>query len=157
MTENTKVILGVGGVLVVGVGIYLITRKSKTPPSTTYTPPVEDPSLVVQDSLGSTIGNIFTDIFASQNKNKPSGCDLSKIPADPYTSDGVSKPKYKSDEVVSMQMYLSNVSNDIKKVIDESGGTDGKIGPGFKTAYNMARKVCNITGISDLETKSNVG
>ena len=155
MTENTKIILGVSGVLVLGVGIFLLTRKKKSPNNTTYTPsPVNDPSTVPQDSLGTTIGNIFTQIFA--NQKAPSGCDVSKIPADPYTADGVDKSKYNSDQVVSMQVHLSNVSNDIKKIIDDTGGTDGKIGPGFKTAYNMARKVCNIKGISDLETKSNI-
>ena len=155
MTDNVKIMLGVGGVLAAGVGIYLLTRKPE-PLNITPVTPINDPSLVAKDSLGSTIGNIFTEIFASENKDKPSGCDLSKIPADPYTADSVTKSKYNSDGVVSMQMYLSNVSNDIKKVIDDSGGTDGKIGPGFKTAYNMARKVCNITGISDLESKSGI-
>ena len=49
-----------------------------------------------------------------------------------------------------MQTNLSNLSPDIKAIIDGSGGADGVIGPGFKTAYNMARKSCKISSISNI-------
>ena len=55
-----------------------------------------------------------------------------------------------------MQMTLSNKSADLKKIIDGTGGVDGIIGPGFKEAYNMARQICGIVGIRDLERQSNI-
>ena len=45
-----------------------------------------------------------------------------------------------SANVKALQMTLSSCSPDIKKVIDDSGGVDGILGPGTKSAYNMARK-----------------
>jgi len=55
-----------------------------------------------------------------------------------------------------MQEYLSNTEQSIKGIIDNSGGIDGVIGPGFKQAYNTARKSCYLSDIKDLENKSGV-
>ena len=49
-----------------------------------------------------------------------------------------------------MQTKLSDLSPDIKAIIDASGGVDGYIGPGFKNAYNMARKSCKITSVQNI-------
>ena len=108
--------------------------------------------------IGSTIGNLITNIWGNveknkeKNKNKPN-CTA---PIDGYSSDGVDKDDYTSTEIISMQNWLSSYSPDVKTIIDNTGGADGIIGSGFKTSYNMVRTACGITGINDLETKSNI-
>ncbi|MDB9959936.1 hypothetical protein OAD75_06075 [Gammaproteobacteria bacterium] len=148
MTDTNKILIGVGVLGALGTGIYLLTRSNTITTTTTTNPNLGDPSLATIDSLGTTIGNLFTELFA-KNSNDKSGvvCDA---PADPYTADGIVASNYTSSQVKTMQTNLSNFNSDIKSIIDGSGGVDGIIGPGFKTAYNMARKTCLISSISNL-------
>lgn len=158
MEDSNKILIGVGGLAIVGVGIWLVTRKGDDTTTTTTTNSgnqMIDPSATSVDSLGTTIGNLFQNIWGnSQNNNNPS-CNYNG-PADAYTADGVDKDKYSSREIKKMQTELSTMKPDIKSIIDVSGGVDGIIGPGFKEAYNMARQICGITGISNLENQSNI-
>lgn len=62
-------------------------------------------------------------------------------------------------EIVKMQSYLMNMGamamNDkIVSAIRDSGGIDGKIGTGFKTAYNEAIRVGIIKNLDDLYTQA---
>ena len=145
MTTTNKILIGVGGVAVLGVGVYLITRKPKDTTTTTTTTtdglntPLKDNSTLSRDSLGTTIGNILTDIWAS-TRSKP-GCNYDG-PADPYTVEV--NQQMASADVKTLQTRVSACSPEIKKVIDDSGGVDGILGNGTKTAYNMARKACCI-------------
>ena len=107
-----------------------------------------DPSTATVDSLGTTIGNLFTEVFA-KNKNQENGV-VCNAPADPYTYDGINSSDYSSSQIITMQQSLSAISPDIRNIIDGSGGADGIIGPGFKTAYNMARKTCQISSIREI-------
>lgn len=157
MQNSTKILLGVGGVALLGVGIWLIFRK---PGSTTTTTTEEvgggglDPSAQPTDTLGTTLGNLITNIWGKVEQNKKkANCSA---PVDGYSYDGVEKDDYDEAEIKSMQTWLSNLNPDIKVIIDKTGGIDGKIGGGFKTSYNMARTACSITGIDDLETKSGI-
>jgi len=150
MTDTNKILIGVGVLGALGTGIYLLTKRNTITTTTTGGGggQLYDPSTAAIDSLGTTFGNLFTEIFA-KNKNKESGTDCN-APADPYTFDGINFSNYSSSQITTMQTNLSNMSSDIKNIIDGSGGADGIIGPGFKTAYNMARKTCQISSIGEL-------
>lgn len=148
MTTTNKVLIGVGGVTILGLGIYFITRDPKRNTTTTQQTSgggfsQTDPTTNTTDSLGTTLGNIFADIWASTQKNKnqggvtPNGF-VYDGPADPYSVEV--NVNMTSTQVKALQTTLSSCSADIKKVIDDSGGVDGILGPGTKSAYNMARK-----------------
>ena len=64
MQNSTKIILGVAGLGILGVGVWLITRKpGQTTTTTTETSGGGlDPSTQPVDSLGSTLGNLITNI-----------------------------------------------------------------------------------------------
>jgi hypothetical protein len=148
MKDTNKVLIGVGVLGALGVGIYLLTRRTSTTTTTVTSGNQYDPSTATVDSLGTTFGNLFTEIFANKtNSNSGVSCNA---PADPYTFDNINSANYSSAQVSTMQKNLSNLSPDIKNIIDGSGGVDGIIGPGFKTAYNMARKTCQISSISNI-------
>lgn len=170
MSNQNKIIFGVVGLVVAGVGVYLLTRKPKPSNTTGNIDPgsLNDPSTQATDSLGTQVGNLISSLIANFNKknnpNTPANCDA---PADPYTADGVYHCDFatcgtdgtqsaSSDKVKKMQQVLSNYGEPIKGMIDTSGGIDGWIGPGFKQAYNTARKSCFLTGISDLKTKAGI-
>jgi hypothetical protein len=62
-------------------------------------------------------------------------------------------------EIEKMQSYLFNMGamamNDtIVSAIRDSGGIDGKIGTGFKNAYNEAIRVGIIKSLDDLYTQA---
>jgi hypothetical protein len=161
MENSTKIMLGVTGVAILGVGVWLITRKPSGDDTTTTTTTTDgglDPSAQPVDTLGSTIGNLITNIWGKveQNKEKNKNKPNCTAPIDGYSADGVDKSDYNSSEIVSMQTWLSNYSPDVKAIIDKTGGTDGIIGSGFKTSYNMVRTACGFTGIDELETKSGI-
>lgn len=66
---------------------------------------------------------------------------------------------FTKDEIIKMQSYLMNMGafhyNDlIYSSIRNSGGLDGKIGTGFKTAYNEAIRVGIIKNLDDLYTQA---
>ena len=149
MTTTNKILIGVGGVTLLGVGIYLVARKPKTTTTTTTTitdvnSTQQDPTSNTVDSLGTTLGNVFIDIWSVVKKNKgetPTGC-VYDGPIDPYEAE-VDKTMSSTD-VKTLQTTLSACNTDIAEVITKSGGVDGILGPGTKTAYNMARKSCCI-------------
>tara|TARA_R110001592_G_scaffold20489_15_gene83105 strand:- start:2334 stop:2819 length:486 start_codon:yes stop_codon:yes gene_type:complete len=156
MTSTNKILIGVGGVVVLGAGIYFITRKPQSSTTTTTTtgegtPGQTDPSSSSVDSLGTTFGNIFSDIWAQFRKNKnpgtnnptntTDGCNYTG-PVDPASveiSTGMS-----FSEIQTLQNRLIACDTDIAAVINGSGGADGIMGPGTKSAYNMARKSCCV-------------
>ena len=156
MTDTNKILIGVGVVGALGVGVYLLTRKSGGTTTTITTTGgggsnQNDPSTSTVDSLGTTIGNLFSELFAKKEKeNNTTTAPTCEAPADPYTADGIKADDYSSSEIEKMQVNLSDLSPDIKVIIDASGGVDGYIGPGFKTAYNMARKSCKISSIQNI-------
>lgn len=153
MTNTNKVLIGVGVVGALGVGVYLLTRKSNTTTTITTTgngSSQGDPSTSTIDSLGTTIGNLFSELFAKKVKKEEGTTTTCDAPADPYTADGIKADDFDSREIETMQTNLSDLSPDIKNIIDASGGVDGYIGPGFKTAYNMARKSCKISSIQNI-------
>lgn len=160
MNRNTKtIVLVTGGVLVLGVGIALASRKRDDTITTTTT--TTNNSLTDSQQKGMFWGNLASSLWAglrqNQNSNTTSGdgtCGGVEVPIDPYLSDGVVASNYTSAQITSMQTYLASLHSDIATIIADSGGTDGIIGPGFKEAYNMARKGCHISGISELITKS---
>lgn len=155
MTQGGKIALGVGGVVILGVGIYFATRKegqsSSTTTTTTYTGGggQQDPTTNTVDSLGTTLGNIISDIWATTQNNKDKGCNYTG-PADPYTAEV--NQSMSSDDVKALQTRLSGCNTDIAAVITGSGGVDGVLGPGTKNAYNMARKACCINNSGQLIT-----
>lgn len=166
MTKNTKILVGISAFIVGGIGLYLIFKPNRRDTTNNSTiideTPFSDESRVV-DSLITTTGNLLPEIFSQQNAP---GCQAATL-IDPYNNpDSVQQAHYQtqnsngnwqaSDEVKKMQTWLSNQDADIKSVIDGSGGVDGYIGPGFKTAYNMARKTCLFINTIDLEQKSGV-
>jgi len=156
MEQNTKILIGVGGVVVIGLGVWLITRPSKEERTTPYNPNnLNDPSTTATDSLGGMWGNLITSIIGNMNK-KNNNINCPGVPADPYTADNVNKADYSSSEVEKMQVYLSATESSIQGIIDNTGGVDGIIGAGFKQAYNAARKSCYFTDINDLESKSGI-
>jgi len=160
MENSTKIILGVTGVAILGVGVWLITKKpsGEEDTTTTTTTGTGNPPIAPVDSLGSTIGNLITNIWGNVEKNKEKNKNNANCiaPPDGYSVDGVKKSDYDSTQIKAMQIWLSSYSPDVKAIIDKTGGADGIIGSGFKTSYNMVRTACGITGINDLETKSNI-
>ena len=166
MNDTNKILIGVTGVTVLGVGIWLLTKKgdddNTTNSNTTSSGgQMIDPSTSSIDSLGTTIGNLFQNIWGTtqnnnnNNNNTQKGCNYNG-PADAYSHDGLDKDDYDSAEIKKMQTKLSGMNPDIKSIIDVTGGVDGIIGNGFKDAYNMARRTCRITGTQDLESQSNI-
>lgn len=162
MNKNTKtIILVTGGVLVLGVGVALATRRKDGGTTTTTTTTTTDSSLTESQQKGMFWGNLASSLWAglrqNQNNNTSTGdgtCGGVVVPVDPYVADSIVASNYTSSQIVKMQTYLASLHSDIATVIADSGGADGIIGPGFKEAYNMARKGCYITGISDLINKS---
>ena len=81
MTDTNKILIGVGVVGALGVGVYLLTRKPGTTTTITTTGGggsiQNDPSTSTVDSLGTTIGNLFSELFAKKEKARatfyPSG------------------------------------------------------------------------------------
>lgn len=66
---------------------------------------------------------------------------------------------FSKEEITKMQSYLFNIgamgmNETIVSAIRDSGGIDGKIGNGFKTAYNEALRVGYIKSIDDLYTQA---
>lgn len=66
---------------------------------------------------------------------------------------------FTKNEIIKMQSYLFNMGamamNDtIVSAIRDTGGIDGKIGNGFKTAYNEAIREGIIYSLDDLYTKA---
>jgi len=163
--DNKKIIIGISGVVIVGVGIYLVTRKAKPTPPPNNLPDntgLNDPTTMATDTLGGQLGNFFTSLIGNWNKsNNPTNPKLNdpgcqNIPADPYVGDAVNKANYSSEQIKKMQTTLVSFGEPISGFINNTGGIDGKIGDGFKSAYNTARKSCYITGISDLEKQSGI-
>jgi hypothetical protein len=150
MANTNNILIGVGAVAALGVGVWLLTKKSTTTTTTTTGGGQTDPSTNTVDSLGTTLGNLFSEIFA--NKTKKDNNTSCNAPADPYSYDGIDKDDYSSSEIEKMQKNLSKKGSEITAIIEGSGGADGVIGPGFKNAYNMARKACLINGVSNLLT-----
>lgn len=155
MDNTKKIVIGVSGLIIVGLGVFLITRKKpETNSEPNYDDTLTDPSTMTTDSLGSQVGNLLTTLIGNwqkkkndDNPNASSDCDA---PADPYTADSINKSDYDSNRITDMQNSLIGFGEPIKGMIDGSGGADGIIGIGFKQAYNTARKSCFITGINDL-------
>ena len=150
MANTNNILIGVGAFAALGVGVWLLTKNSSTTTTSTTGGGQSDPSTNTVDSLGTTLGNLFSEIFA--NKTKKETGTTCNAPADPYSYDGIDKDDYSSSDIEKMQQNLSNKGSEIKAIIDGSGGVDGYIGPGFKNAYNMARKACLINGVSNLLT-----
>ena len=155
MENNTKILIGVGGLAVIGVGVWLITKPSKNDSAKTYDSDLQDNSTVATDSIGGMWGNLITSLIGNMN-NKNNKVDCPGVPADPYTADNVNKSDYSASQIEKMQQYLSGTEKTIQGIIDNSGGVDGIIGPGFKQAYNAARKSCYFKDINDLEAKSGI-
>ena len=151
MTDTNKILIGVGALGVLGTGIYLLVRKPSTTTTTVTENPtvLNDPSTSTIDSLGTTFGNLFTELWGKKKREENNITDCNP-PADPYSFDGITASSYSRSQNETMQTKLSNINPAIKEVIDNSGGADGIIGPGFKTAYNMARKSCLIDSISNI-------
>jgi uncharacterized membrane protein len=66
---------------------------------------------------------------------------------------------FSKTEIEKMQSYLFNIgamamNETIVSAIRDSGGIDGKIGNGFKTAYNEALRVGFIKSLDDLYTQA---
>ena len=91
MANTNKILIGVGVAGALGVGIWLLTRKSGTTTTTTTTggggSNQSDPSTNTVDSLGTTLGNLFSELFAKKEKEKNPIATTCDAPADPYTSD----------------------------------------------------------------------
>ena len=151
MTDTNKILIGVGVMGALGTGIWLLMRNPNPETTTTTTTGgagQNDPSSSSVDSLGTTLGNLFSEVFA--NKEKAKTGVVCNAPVDPFSYDNINSGNYTSSAVETMQTKLSNLSPEIKAIIDGSGGIDGIMGPGFKNAYNMARKSCKITSISNI-------
>lgn len=166
MNTGKTIALVVGGVAVVGIGVWALTRKkngSTTTTTTTTTPgpgtTLQDPSTQTPDTLGGFVGNLLSTLWVNSRNPQTNNagqvlCGGVAVPANPYASDGFTASNYSSTQIKLMQTYLSSLNSDIATVITETGGVDGVIGNGFREAYNMARKGCFITGVSDLVSKS---
>ena len=65
MTDTNKILIGVGALGVLGTGIYLLVRKPSTTTTTVTENPtvLNDPSTSTIDSLGTTFGNLFTELW----------------------------------------------------------------------------------------------
>tara|TARA_B110000902_G_scaffold153507_1_gene176314 strand:+ start:2332 stop:2835 length:504 start_codon:yes stop_codon:yes gene_type:complete len=166
--NNKTIIFGVAGFAIVGVGIYLLTRK---PGSTTTTQTtnngggdLSDPSTAVDDSLGSYVGDILTTLMSNNqnnngnnngtdNQSETTNCEA---PSNPFLADNVASLGLHSSNIQKMQNWFLQQGGDVAGFVSSTGGADGIIGSGFKSAYNLSRKQCDITGIADLQTKSGI-
>ena len=165
MNNNTKTIALVGGgVVLIVVAVVLATRRKDDSNNTNGG--LVDPSSTTNEAAlkGQFLGNFLSSLWAGTrnqtntgNPNPPNEeglCNGVAVPIDPYVADGFNKDLYNSNQIKSMQTYLSSLHQDIADIITDTGGVDGIVGDGFKTAYNMARKGGYITGLNDLITKS---
>ncbi len=76
-----------------------------------------------------------------------------------YSTSSFGGRTFSKTEIEKMQSFLFNMGamamNDtIVSAIRDSGGIDGKIGTGFKTAYNEAIKIGIIKSLDDLYTQA---
>lgn len=76
-----------------------------------------------------------------------------------YSTSSFGGRTFSKAEIEKMQSYLFNMGamamNElIVSSIRDTGGIDGKIGTGFKTAYNEAIRVGIIKGLDDLYTQA---
>jgi hypothetical protein len=71
MDNTKKIVIGVSGLIIVGLGVFLITRKkSESTSEPDYNENLADPSTITTDSLGTQIGNLFTTLIANWQKKK---------------------------------------------------------------------------------------
>ena len=112
METSTKIILGVSGVAVLGVGVWLITKKTGGGDTTTTTTTGTGDNLPIQpvDSLGSTLGNLITNIWGKveQNKKQKNGTTTTNCvaPVDGYDADSVVKSKYTSTQIKAIRIQV---------------------------------------------------
>ena len=160
--DNKTIIFGVAGFAIVGVGIYLLT---KGPGSTTTTEVtnqgggpdnLSDPSTAVNDSLGSYVGDILTTLLSNNQNNNNSESGNCEAPANPFSADGVASITFSTTDIEKMQIWFLQQDDIVAGFVSSTGGADGIIGDGFKSAYNLSRKQCDITGIVELKTKSGI-
>ncbi len=161
MTQGAKIGLIVGGVAVLGVGLYFILRRRPQP----YVPPVQPNNVNVGNNGAPSInwGGIVTTIIDSLPKNVLVKKDnnnnvIEVVQPTTRTAPGqqlyVNTSLYNENEVKSMQSYLVSLGGQSKMWVDTTGGVDGKIGNGFKNAYTWAVVSGQVLDIDDLYKKS---
>lgn len=89
--------------------------------------------------------------------SKPSGS--SSGTSSGYSTNSFGGRTFSHTEIVKMQSFLFNIgamamNETIVSAIRDSGGFDGKIGNGFKTAYNEAIRTGIINSLDDLYTQA---
>ena len=162
MTQGAKIGLIVGGLGVVGVVVWLIVKNKNTQP---YVPPVGPPNNVNYNNGKPTInwGGIVTTVIDSLPRDVLVKKDnnnnvVEVVQPSTKTSPGkllyVNSGLYGSNEIKAMQNYLMSLGGQAKMWVETTGGADGKIGNGFKSAYTWAVLSKQVLDIDDLYKKS---
>lgn len=161
MTQGAKIGLIVGGVAVLGVGLYFLLRRRQQP----YVPPVMPPSNVNVNNGKPTIdwGGIVTTVIDSLPRDvlvkKDNNNNVVEV-VQPTTRTAPGKQlyvntnMYNSNEIKAMQNYLLGLGGQAKMWVETTGGADGIIGNGFKNAYTWAVLSKQVLDIDDLYKKS---
>lgn len=99
-----------------------------------------------------------------QSRISDGGDSAPSKPSSGYSGGGSSTSSFggrtfSKEEIEKMQSYLFNMGamamNDtIVSAIRDTGGIDGKIGTGFKTAYNEAIRIGIIHSLNELYTEA---
>ena len=161
MTKGLKIGLIIGGVGVVGVGLYFLLRKKPQvlpqnsgivgPPLTNDGPPKINWSGIVTTVIDSLPSNV--------NKTTDNSGKVVAV-EEPTTKTTLNQllfldaSKYNSSEIKAMQNYLIGLGGQSKMWIETTGGADGKIGNGFKHAYTWAVLSKKVLDVNDLYAKS---
>ena len=162
MTQGAKIGLIVGGISVVGVAVWLIIKNRN---QQAYVPPYTPPNNVDYNNGKPAInwGALATTIIDSLPQNIRVNKDqnnqvVSVEQPSTKTSPGnllfVNSAQYNSNEIKSMQNYLIGIGGQPKMWVQSTGGADGKIGNGFKSAYTWAVLNRKVLDIQDLYNKS---
>tara|TARA_Y100000310_G_C20378935_1_gene667115 strand:+ start:56 stop:535 length:480 start_codon:yes stop_codon:yes gene_type:complete len=157
MTRGANIGLIVGGVVVLGVGLYFLLRPKR---QQTYIPPPPyptDSSGKPQINWGALVSNII-DSLPSNQKQTISGGQV--VVTEPTTKSSISQvlqvdaSKYTKDQIKKMQNYLMSMGGQPKMWVETTGGADGIIGNGFRQAYTWAVITKKITDMNDLQQKA---
>tara|TARA_R110000824_G_scaffold40986_6_gene122381 strand:+ start:4054 stop:4551 length:498 start_codon:yes stop_codon:yes gene_type:complete len=161
MTNGLKIGLIIGGVSVVGVGLYFLLRNRNQPKYNQIPPPpVQNGGNTGAPNIN--WGGIATTIIDSLPRNLTKTDDKGTVIAvtEPSTKTPldtllyVNAGQYNSSEIKSMQNYLLGLGGQSKMWVETTGGADGKIGNGFKTSYTWAVLSKKVSDINDLYNKS---
>lgn len=159
MTQSLKIGIIVGGVSIIGLGLYFLLKNNNTSQREFY-PPLPQPNQNGSPKVNWTglITTVIDSLPQNAKNTNSNGEVVSVIQPTTRTSSPkvlfVQENKWNASEIKNMQTYLTSLGGQSKMWIESTGGADGIIGNGFKQAYTWAVLGQTVADMNDLSKKS---